>query len=71
MGIWKYFYLRRIVNVSTLFSLLLQSKHRLHEFLILLWQGLIEVIIEDNLKQELTSAYRSDLEDELGNKDDK
>lgn len=66
MGIWKYFYLRRIV--STLFSLLLQSKH---EFLILLWQGLIEVIIEDNLKQELTSAYRSDLEDELGNKDDK
>lgn len=40
-------------------------------FLILLWQGLIEVIIEDNLKQELTSAYRSDLEDELGNKDDK
>lgn len=69
MGIWKYFYLRRIV--STLFSLLLQSKHQLHEFLILLWQGLIEVIIEDNLKQELTSAYRSDLEDELGNKDDK
>lgn len=35
------------------------------------YQGLIEVIIEDNLKQELTSAYRSDLEDELGNKDDK
>lgn len=69
MGIWKYFYLRRIV--STLFSLLLQSKHQLHKFLILLWQGLIEVIIEDNLKQELTSAYRSDLEDELGNKDDK
>ena len=34
-------------------------------------QGLIDVIIEDNLKQELTSAYRSDLEDELGNKDDK
>lgn len=44
---------------------------QLHEFLIFLWQGLIEVIIEDNLKQELTSAYRSDLEDELGNKDDK
>nr|XP_022337357.1 integrator complex subunit 8-like isoform X4 [Crassostrea virginica] len=35
------------------------------------YQGLIDVIIEDNLKQELTSAYRSDLEDELGNKDDK
>ncbi|XP_061162526.1 integrator complex subunit 8-like isoform X1 [Saccostrea echinata] len=35
------------------------------------YQGLIDVLIEDNLKQELTSAYRSDLEDELGNKDDK
>ena len=38
----------------------------------LLWfQGIVDVLIDDNLKQELSAMYRSNLEDELGNKDDR
>ena len=32
-------------------------------------QGMVEVLIEDNLKQELSTVYRSSLEDELSSKE--
>ena len=32
-------------------------------------QGLVEVLVEDNLKQELSTVYRSSLEDELASKE--
>ena len=32
-------------------------------------QGLVEVLIEDNVKQELSSGYRSNIEDELASKE--
>lgn len=34
------------------------------------FQGLVDVLIEDNLRQELTMVYRSELEDEIATKGD-